>query len=50
VGAKDASELRLASTELSTVFADEAMVSDFAITDESVIHAVVGSEEVPKGH
>lgn len=50
VGAKDASELRLASTELSTVFADEAMVSDFALADDSVIHAVVGSEEVPKGH
>lgn len=50
VGAKDASELRLVSADLPahTVFADEAMVSDFPLTDESVIYACVGGEEPPK--
>ena len=44
--------MRLVSTELSahTVLADEAMVSDFPLTDESIIHALVGGEEAPKAH
>ncbi len=47
VGAKDPSELRLVSAESAATFADEAMVSDFPITDESVIYACVGGEEPP---
>jgi len=52
IGAKDAAELRLVSTDLpaATVFADEAMVSDFPLDDESVIYACVGGEEPPKAH
>ena len=50
MGAKDAGELRLVSADLPShpVFADEAMVSDFPLTDESVIYACVGGEEPPK--
>ena len=49
VGAKDASELRLFSSDAAAiVYAEEAMVSDFPLTDESVIYACVGGEDPPK--
>jgi hypothetical protein len=49
VGAKDASELRLFAAEKEgQQYADEALVSDFPITDQSVFFVCLPGEEPPK--
>ena len=49
MGAKDASELRLFAAEKEgQQYADEALVSDFPITDQSVFFVCLPGEEPPK--
>ena len=40
--------MRLAAPDTGALYADEAMVSDFSLTDDSVILALLGAEEAPK--
>lgn len=46
VGAKSAEDIALYSADKATTYADEAMVSDFALTDESIVYVGLGGEAV----
>jgi hypothetical protein len=46
-GAATPAELRLVADDKATVFANEAMVQDFPLNDESICYVTFGAEEAP---
>lgn len=46
-GVASPAELRLVADDKATVFGNEAMVSDFPLTDESLCYVTFGPEEAP---